>query len=251
MTLKENLMVEGNFRTIGFAGGKGKNYLLDKLSFDLARQGKRIVISHIEEKIFPATGHIVFKPNESDLLRKIESELKEHSIIYAGRALDDNFLEGIRQSTVKKIMASDVVDHIMLIFGEEEVSLLTKTEVDNLLKIKYLHELVYCLQLDHIDQKLNSEVVSDISEFLKRFPKYHKDKIYSHQLIVDYISDENNGICKLFKQRFPTLLVFTDISNLLLENRAINIGRDLYQRKFNLIFQANLQDNIVKKVSTR
>jgi len=90
--------------------------------------------------------------------------------------------------------------------------------------------------------------LKDSTKFLPRFPHYGKDRILSQQLIIEYFTDPRNGILEIFKLKWPVLLVLTDIDNIFLENRVINIARDLYHYNFENIFQANLQESIVKRI---
>ena len=43
-------------------------------------------------------------------------------------------------------------------------------------------------------------------------------------------------------------MIFTDINNIFLENRAINLARDLFSTKIKIMFQANLKENRLKRV---
>jgi hypothetical protein len=111
-----------------------------------------------------------------------------------------------------------------------------------------IEQLIYCFRIDCIDTSVCQEVVSDVKEFAKNFKLYTKEKILKQQVVIDYLTDSKNGSLQLFKQKWPCLLVFTDVDSLRLENRAINISRDLNFPEFKYVFTANLKENLIKKV---
>jgi hypothetical protein len=115
--------------------------------------------------------------------------------------------------------------------------------------MKFLDELIYCFQIDYIDQPLSTNIVQNPDELLKRFPEYREKTVFTQELMVKYLLDEKNGALTLFKQQWPTYLIFTDITNVFLENRAINLSRDLLNSKIERIYRANLKDNMIVRIS--
>jgi len=77
------------------------------------------------------------------------------------------------------------------------------------------------------------------------------ETLFSQEFIFHYLTDSENGAYPLFQQKWSTFLIFTDINNLLLENRSINLVRDLVSKKIQNIYQANLKDNRLKRISTK
>jgi hypothetical protein len=249
MVIAQQLLVNKAFRCIGFFGGKGRDHILNQFANELARLGKKIVISHIDKKILPSTGYIVYHKLEEKLHKLIEVEIQQHPIIYAGRTLEDYFLSGISSRLVKRLLKSKKVDYVLLVFGEEEnTSIFTKRDIAELLKTDYIEELIYFFQIDKIDLPLSSQLTVKPSEFLKAFPQHGKENTLNHSLIIDYLTDPNHGAFKLFQQRWPVLLLLTDVDDFFLENRAINIARDLYSENIEYIYQANLKENMVKRI---
>jgi hypothetical protein len=249
MVIAQQLLVVEALRCIGFFGGKGRDHILNQLANELARSGKKIVISHIDKKILPSTGYIIYHKIEQKLHKLIESEIQQNPIIYAGSALEDYFLSGISSRMVKRLLKSKQIDYVLLVFGEEEnTSLFTRREIAEILKLDYLEELLYFFQIDKIDLPLSSQLEVKPSEFFKAFPQHQKENTLNHRLIIDYLTDPNNGAFKLFQQEWPVLLLLTDVDDFFLENRAINLARDLYSEKIEYIYQANLKENMVKRI---
>ncbi|MEJ2049175.1 MAG: hypothetical protein P8Y60_04895, partial [Calditrichota bacterium] len=60
----KQLLLNDEFRVIGLLGGKGRNYLTNELAGTLAREGKRVVITHLETQMLPTSGKILFEKNK-------------------------------------------------------------------------------------------------------------------------------------------------------------------------------------------
>ena len=252
MSLVKQLLLNEEFRVIGLLGGKGRNYLTNELAGELAREGKRVVITHLEAQMLPTSGKILFEKNKDNLLKKINTEIKKNPIIYTGLNLEEHLMVGIEPAMVKKIVGLENVDYVLLILGtNDKVSIFTKKQVSVYSKLSFLDQMIYCFQLDYIDGAFTGGFMADKKDFLKYFPKYQKNQVVRHELIVDYLSDDENGINKLFHQTWPCILVFTDITNLLLENKVINLSRDLFSQNFTHLYQANFRENIIKPVSAK
>jgi hypothetical protein len=90
MALVKQLLLNKDFKVIGLLGGKGRNYLANELAGELAREGKHVVITHLEAQMLPTSGQIVFDKNKNNLLKKINGEIKKNPIIYAGLNLTEH-----------------------------------------------------------------------------------------------------------------------------------------------------------------
>ena len=66
---------------------------------------------------------------------------------------------------------------------------------------------------------------------------------------TDYLVDEENGALRLFKQKWPAFLIFTDINNIFLENRTINLTRVLGKTPIIEIYRANLKENMIIRIN--
>ncbi len=252
MALVKQLLLNKEFKVIGLLGGKGRNYLANELAGELARDGKHVVITHLEAQMLPTSGQIVFDKNKNNLLKKINSEIKKNPIIYAGLNLTEHLMDGIEPDMVKKVVGLENVDYLVLILGtNDKVSIFTKKQIAAYSKLSFLDQMIYCFQLDYIDSAFSDGFISNEKDFLKQFPQYQQNPVVRYELIVEYLNDEKNGAKKLFQQKWPCVLVFTDITNLLLENKVINLSRDLFTRNFENLYQANFRENIIKPVSAK
>lgn len=250
MAISQQLLLNSEFKVIGFAGGKGRNYLLNLLAGELVHSGKKVVISNIGKDVLAPSGHILYNKDESKLLKLIKKEILNNPLIYAGTELKDYLISGISHHTINELKASSICDHLLLILGNEEKrTLFSKREIASISRSDFLDELIYCFQLDLIDQPLSSSIVERPDELFKRFPQHKRNASFSQKLIVNYLADEKNGALRLFQQKWPTFLIFTDISNVFLENRSINLTRDLVNFPIDRIYRANLKDNMIIRMS--
>ncbi len=252
MAFLQQLIDDGNEQIIGILGGKGRNVIINQIASEAGLQKKRVVITHIEGDILPPSGHIVLEKNEKELLSRIEREFNKNPIIYAGTAVNDHFISAVSEQFIDSLQKSSVADLVLLILGDGgSKSILVPKEISGIAGLSYLDRLIYCFQFDLIDQPISQEIVRNPENFLKKFPRYQEEKNVLPELIVDYLTDKKNGAFRLFKQKWPAVLILTDINNILLENRSIGLARDLAARGIEHIFQANLKENLVKRVSAK
>ncbi len=249
MALLQQLPEIENVKVVGFIGGKGRNYFVNQIASESAHVNKRVVITYLGRDILAPSGHIIFDSDEKKLFEKIEKGISRHPVIYAGRALEDHFVTGVHRSLISDMIKSKKIDLILLILGNEnETSLFPKKEIMSICKNSFLDQMIYCFQLDLVDQPITNQMAVNSKEILKNFPKYTKEGVLSQDFIFDYLTSPDMGVYNLFKQKWPLFLVFTDINNIFLENRTINIARDLSSREIDNIFQANLKENLVKRI---
>ena len=249
MAILDQIISSKTARVIGFTGGKGRNYLLNQLASELAHGGKTVIISNIEKDILPPSGKIIYNQDENKLLSEVKKEIKNHPIIYTGRGIQDHFVTGMTLSGIRRLKSKKLSDYLLLLLGnEKKYSLLNIADVDKLCKLSIIDQLIYCFQLELIDQQLNPNQFPNAAEIIKSFPQYKSEKIFSQEFIFDYLTQKENGAYRLFLQKWPTLLILTDIDNIFLENRSINLARDLHSKKIKIIYQANLKDNRLKRI---
>lgn len=236
-------------KVVGFIGGTGRNYFVNQIASESVHLQKKVVITHLVKDILAPSGHIIFDHDEKKLFGKIEKAASQHPIVYAGSALDDHFVTGVHRPLISDLIKSNKIDLILLILGNEnETSLFSKTDLTSICKNTFLDQLIYCFQLDLVDQPITTQLAQKPKEILKNFPKYLDEKVFTQDFIFDYLTSPGIGAFNLFKQKWPAFLVFTDINNIFLENRSINIARDLSSRGIGNILQANLKQNLVKRI---
>jgi hypothetical protein len=252
MPISQQLIENSNIRFIGFVGGKGRSHLINEVASGLAHNGKKIVLTNIERDILPPSGHIIFQKDHNKLLKQIERELKDNPIIYAGRELEDHFVVGVDSTMIEKLAGSKSIDYLFLIMGNSKsMSFLSPEEVTEIAQYLLLEELIYCFQFDMIDQMLGEQEIGEVAQFLKKFTEFKPEKAVSYELLLKYFTNSQYGVYNLFQQKWPAHLIFTDINNLLLENRCINFARDLQAHQIHHIWQANLKENMIKRISSR
>jgi len=252
MPILQQLIENDEIRLIGFAGGKGRGHLISALASELAHNGKKVVLTNIEKDILPPSGLIIFQKDQNKLLKQIEREIKENPIIYAGSELEDHFVSGVDSAMIEKLSESRHIDYLFLIMGNSKsISFLSLSEMSEITKYERIQQLVYCFQFDMIDQVLGEQDLGEVTPVLNHFAEFKPDKAISHELMLKYFTDAAHGSYKLFQQKWPAHLILTDINNLLLENRCINFARDLQTYQINHIWQANLKENMIKRISSR
>jgi hypothetical protein len=252
MPISQQLIENKEIRFVGFVGGKGRSHLINEVASGLAHSGKKIVLTNIERDILPPSGHIIFQKDHNKLLKQVEQELKVNPIIYAGRELEDHFVVGVDSSMIEKLAGSKRIDYLFLIMGNAKPeSFLSPGEVTEITQYLPLEELIYCFQFDMIDQMLGEQEIAEVGQFLNTFIEFKPEKAVSYELLLKYFTDSQYGAYNLFQQKWSTHLIFTDINNPLLENRCINFARDLQAHNINHIWQANLKENMIKRISSR
>ena len=249
MTSLQQLLVGDDVHVIGFAGGKGRDFLANWMAGELARSGKTVVISSLGAQMMAPAGYIVAEDDENILPGKIKAALSENPVVFAGKGFTENFVKGITSTLAKKIYRIPEVDYLFLIVGSaEERTLLSSKTLSAISKLKYLDELIYCFQIDAIEQPLNTPRLQPEEKFFTDFPGLKRFRNFDQQFIRKYLSIREGGILSLFQQKWPAVLVFTDVSNVLLENLAISLSRDLFPPKIKSVYLANLKQNLIKKV---
>ncbi len=252
MAIVQQLLINPAAKIIGFVGGKGRNYLANQLALELSRSGKKVIISSVGNEMLPTSGHIIHDKDENSLLERIGADSKIHSVIYGGLGVNDHFLEGINSKLARKIIRLEGIDFLLLFVETvQKISILNNKQIAHLSRSKLIEQLIYCFQLDLIDQAIDGDVVQDMDELFANFSKYRDRPTFSQQLICDYLVNKEKGAGNLFRQKWPASLVFTDVTNPLLENRAINLARDLFVSGIEYIYSANLKENLIKLVSPK
>ncbi len=252
MAILQQLLVNPEAKVIGFTGGRGRDHIANEFASELNRSGKNVLISHLKYDLLPTTGHIVYHDDPDELITLIEDAFKSHSTVYAGRGMNGHLVQGIQNKAVKKILEQSSVDNLLLIAGKaEKASIFPQKYLSEILKMSFLEELIYVFELDLIDEPLDEQMVENPAEFLDLFAGKERPDVLTQQLIEDYFLDTGKGARKLFRNQYTSVLVFTDVNNALLENRAINLTRNLNAPEFEHIYMANLKENLVKKVSTK
>lgn len=249
MAISQQLLSDPSVRLMGFTGGKGRNYLLNQLASELAHIGKKVVITHLDREILAPSGFILYQKNEKKLIREIEREIFQNPIIFAATDIQDHMVTGISIDTLLQLKNIPAIDAILVILGDEKInSILSREEIDTISELKSLDELIYAFQLDLIDQQLAPQMLDKLPGFMQNSIKKTPGQSFSQELLIEYLTDRRHGAFNLFQQLWPTYLIFTDITNILLENRCITIARDLHLKKIQHIFQSHLREKIVKRI---
>ncbi|MFZ0390389.1 MAG: hypothetical protein WAN36_08000 [Calditrichia bacterium] len=250
MGLTQQLIRKPESKVIGFIGGKGRDYLVTQLANELVRSGKKTVISHFESNLLPSTGHIVYHDQAKSLLSTISEQIGSNPLLYAGKKLIDNLVQGITPTTARKIITLPEVDYLLLIVGpSEKYSIFSRQRIPEIEKMNIIDELVYCFQFDLMDEPELQDMLEDPQEFYKSQPVPDGETgSIDQNRILEYLTDEKNGLLKILQQKWPVTLVLTDIKNLFLENRAINFSRDLFKHDINNVYLGNLKENLLKSV---
>ena len=249
MSVAQQLIINKSAKIIGITGDKGRNILANQMALELSRSGKNVVLSHVDMKLLPTSGKIIYEKDEDVLIRRLRANIKRNKILYIGSEVRDRFFSGISTNLLEKIKNFSFIDYVILFVGSsEKVSIFSKKEILKISKMTLIDELIYCFRIDCIDTSICPEVVSNVREFAKNFNLESEEDIIKQQVVIDYLTDLKNGSLNLFKQNWPCLLVFTDVDSFRLENRSINISRDLNIPEIKYVFTANLKENLIKKV---
>jgi len=245
----EQFILNPDIKTLGFVGGKGRNYIVNEIADFFKRSGFRVAVSHLGSEMLPLFGKIVQFNEEAELFTKVKEAFKENSIIYIGKEENQGFLKGIDLTIASKLSQSELIDYNLLILGPPgEFSIIPIKYINEICEISFLDQLVYCYQIDKIGKSFDKNFILDRESFNTNFPEFAQAQTINHQLIIKYLTSKAKGIFKFFQQNWPTALVFTDVNSVILENNAINLARELFTRKIHHIFLANLRENLIKRI---
>ena len=247
MGLTEILLPDREEKIIGFAGGDGRNYLIEQMANTLSAAGKRILIAALGHQVLPIIGEIVVAPNADALLGRIASQFKQHSILFLGKEYQDHMVHGFSLEEITKLIQEAEYDYFFNIVGPADlVSIFSVKTIQELENLTHLQRLFYCFPASLINGELDSGIAEDVAEFRKNFQLGEERKVLDHTTIVSYLTDPEVGLGALLAGHLPVTLIFTGVESVLNENNVIVLARSLLRRDIQSIYMANLKENLVK-----
>ncbi len=249
MRLIEDLLVSPKDRCLAFAGDQNRQYLIEWVAEELARLGKRVVVTHPRELLLPSTGHIVIERNFEALQKEFSRRLTDQTVIYLGKGISDNQVKGLSEKEIEKIKSFNQVDFLLVdVPGRTSSALLTREEIEQLANWEFIDNLVYCIALEQMDSEISEVRIRHPQELLEDFPSLFVDGILTQESFIRYLTDDQRGLMKLFRQCKHYVIILSIGEQLVMENRGISFARELSQFNLKPVYLANLRENLFKRI---
>lgn len=246
MAVLSQLRMDPEFHTFAFAGGKGRGHLMRKMTDELVREGKRVLITGLNAKKLPVSGSLIIAKDADILVSQIQKEAAKNPVVYVGKNIDDNIVTGFQADELKTIMAQLEDFEVLIELGTATEKMISDpTTISRWLKDDIWDELIYCFEISIIDSSLSESYVENLSRFTKNFPR---GSTLSQEKFLTYLTNPKIGMGKLFNQKWPTILVFTDAHLVSLENRAISLAREAIRKGIKHIALADWETDLIKKI---
>lgn len=250
MSFSQLLEIDANARVIGFTGGSGRNYLLEQLASDLARRGKRIIVSHLQGKLLPITGEIICREDPAELIEEARAKSQPGSVLCLGKRMEQHFAQSPDKRFFQRLIKENFYDYLFIVLGAMgSYSFISEKSIRQLKRILFLDRLIYTMPIDLLDQVISDENVENLKEFSALFVGTAAPIVVTPTLIAEYLTSGKLPWKEIFLGKMPVDFVLTNVNNVLLENRAINLARELEARGISLIYTANFKDNLIKRIT--
>lgn len=213
MVVTSRILLNPEFRTIAFCGTARRHILIRRITGELARKGKRVLLISDEDQKLPVKGSVVLGKQLPILVNQIIKEFAHQRILIAGKQLRNKTVEGFNWQSLELISQALPADYLLIdinAFPQNQAVL------PAWMQRGFWDQLVYCVDID--DWKTQNR----LSENLQ------------------------SATGNLFFQDWPALLLFNGIDATARENLAISFSRELHQKGIRHIALGNLSQNIIR-----
>ncbi len=244
MIWQETLVLDPRFRTFAFAGGRGRKYLIRKLAEELSRRGKKVLITGLDSIKLPVAGAIVVGQDIPVLLNQVTRTFEQESVVDAGKGLMDAMLVGFNLKELQEIQRHCPADYLLIeLGGSQEKPIVDARLAKTWARTRIWDQFIFCMEIRLIDSQLTVQTAEDFKRFSRDF-----DQTFTQETFLQYLLDESRGLGKLFKASWPILFLFTDVETTPLENRALALAKELYQKGITHLALANVKENSIRKL---
>ena len=249
MRLIDDLITDPKTKCFAFVGDQNRQYLIEWFAEELDRLGKKVVVTHPDGAMLPSTGRIVIEGNFEALQKELLRNLNTESIVYLGKGLSDNRVKGLTEKEIEKISLKKEFDFLLVdVPALTGSALLTRQQIQQLYNWKFVDSLIYCIALEQVDRETSGGQMLHHQKLLDDFPTLLSDGVLTQEKFVRYLTDEQNGLMKLFRKFEHYVIVLSAGEKLVMENRAISFARELSQFDLKPIYLANLKENLFKRI---
>lgn len=213
MVVTSRILLNPEFKTIAFCGTARRRILIRRITGELARKGKRVLLISDEDQKLPVKGSVVLGKQLPILVNQISKEFDHQRTLIAGKQLRNNIVEGFNWQSLKFISQALPADYLLIDLNALPES---KTVLPGWMQQGFWDQLVYCVDID--DWESQNRLSTDLQY----------------------------AASKLFFQDWPALLFFNGIDATSRENLVISFSRELHQKGIRHIALGNLRQNIIK-----
>ncbi len=246
MGLSKTLLLNPATKRIAFSGGKDRELLMHRLSDELVREGKHVLITNIATQKIPLSNSIVISKNMSLLPQLIEEEFPQNKKIYFGKALQGDKVSGFTPGELSKLETRFPPHFLLIDLGSSgKNNLPNKRKLKQALRAGLWDQLIITFELKMLNQPLSEENSQEFADFKSLYPDANR---LEEELFLEFLSDENKGLGFLFRSEVPTLFLFTDIEFLSLANRAMSFAREAVKKGIHSIGYVDWDTNLIKMI---
>jgi len=207
-------------KSILLLGGGGKSALIKRLAQDAKSLSKTSIISSVFPMPVPYESSTLIS-KDSDLIRKqLPTELGKYKIIFIGKKIDKNHILPFTFAELDAILKDNPADHFFIeadntlgrsLSGYEKVDLSIPFTCDRLLNV---------LGADALNQRRNENWTLSKNKFLLQ-----EEILTPNHLATWYL--EHPKLLKIRKKNIPLIFFLNKVENLLVENLAIQLAKNL------------------------
>ncbi|GEM_PF-5666435 len=248
MLFYRSILVNSDSRIIAFCGEKKRLSLIHRLSEEISRMQKRVIISSPEFRKLSIIGELIIGKDNSLLLSQLRKEFARHPVIHAGKAVQRDSIIGFNFSDVADLKKR-LPEHYYLLYDVSNGSnriFCDKNQITTWIKHAPWHQLVYYFNILHVDQPLEGFTPNVIQAIRKKFPDA---RTLSQEILVEYFTNTAWGMGRMFRQNWQTVLFIAGVENIRLENRAIQLARALQEQGVFHIVIGNMESLSVRRVT--
>ncbi len=246
MGLLSRLLLDKTYRRVAVAGGTGRGHLVRKMIDWATAEGLKVAVTSLSDQKMLPSGDLILSRNPQLAGQLAAEKFAVSSVLHLGKSLDDRLVCGFTLNELKKIKIDrQDLFWIIELGGAAERMIPARAHILNWIKSDFFDQLVFCAEIENLDKPLSGDFIEKVTEFKKFTGRQGK---LTQNILTRFFNDDKEGMGKLFKQRWPVLLLFVDTNLTARENRAISFGRELLQNGVHHIALFNSELNTVKRL---
>jgi hypothetical protein len=228
-------------KKIAFIGGGGKSALIYRISQELKKKEKKVlVVSRHPIYVPPDTG--VFISNDINIiLQRVPKELEEQGVVYLGASIDEKALAAFNEQIFHAIISKVTADHILIEADHthgRSVSGFDKLKQRNL---NHAERCVLVIGADALNQPC-SEM------FIKTRDNYWRNRLrLEPDLIADWLMN-HKIMTHINEQHIPITVFINKVENMLFKNMSIGFARQLKQLEIDRVFYGSVFNSEINPV---
>lgn len=226
-------------KIIPVIGGGGKSTLIKRLAQDGKSQGKTSVIASLFPLPFPYESSTLIS-KDSDIIRKqLPSELEKYKILFIGKKIDKNHILPFTAEELEIILKVNQADHFFIEADNtlgRSLSGYEKVDVSGV--IFTCDRILNLLGADALNQRRNENWTLSRNKFLLQ-----EEMLTPNHLAAWYL--EHPKLQKLRKKNIPLTFFLNKVENLLVENLAIQLAKNLRVGGFDTVMLGSIFNSTI------